>query len=239
MRSSSLSFEVQFGILRVLHIGGTQSRGSISQLTPSLVLVSESTILLFTVIAALVMARIEHRRFWDYGFRSGGVLGRNFGSGCLWAFIVISVTLFAIFTMHGFHVTGSGIRRPAILASTVVWSVTFLLVGMSEEFAFRGYPQFTLASGIGFWPAAFILSALFGLVHQGNKGESVFGFMSVVFFGLLFCFACFYDAQAICGSRLGSTPVGIGASPSSMAFLTAGCFRRTACSNRCSAAQYG
>lgn len=180
-------FQVQFGILHVLHTGGTKPRGSISQLTPSLVLTTEGTILLFTVIAALIMARIEHRRFWDYGFRSGGVLGRNFPSGCLWGFIAISVTLFAIFAMHGFHLTGSGIHGTAIVASTVAWSVTFLLVGMSEEFAFRGYPQFTLASGIGFWPAAFILSALFGLAHRGNNGESAFGLLSVVLFGLLFC----------------------------------------------------
>jgi len=140
-----------------------------------------------TVIAALIMARIEHRRFLEYGFRSGGMLGRNFGSGCLWGFIAISLTLLAIFAMHGFHLKGLGLQGTTIVTSTAAWSVTFLLVGMSEEFAFRGYPQFTLASGIGFWPAAFILSAVFGLAHYGNKGESAFGLLSVVSFGLLFC----------------------------------------------------
>src|SRR5215469_6166447 len=179
-------FAVLLGIVRVLHIGG-KPLTSVSQLTPSLVLTTEGTMLLFTVIAALIMARIEHRRFLEYGFGSGGGLGKNFGSGCLWGFIAISLTLLAIFAMHGFHVIGFGVRGTAIVASTVAWSVTFLLVGMSEEFAFRGYPQFTLTSAIGFWPAAFILSALFGLVHQGNQGESAFGLLSVVFFGLLFC----------------------------------------------------
>src|SRR5262249_24117570 len=117
----------------------------------------------------------------------GGMLGRNFGSGCLGGFLAISVTLLAIFAMHGFHVKGLGMQGATIVASTAAWSVTFLLVGMSEEVAFRGYPQFTLASGIGFWPAACILSVAFGLVHRGNQGESAFGLVSVVFFGLLFC----------------------------------------------------
>jgi len=180
-------FTVLFAILHVVHIGENKPRTSISQLTPAMVLVTEGTILLFTVIAALIMARIECRRFSEYGFRSSGVLGINFGSGCLWGFISISITLLAIFAMRGFHVIGLGIHGITIVAATAAWSGTFLLVGMSEEFAFRGYPQFTLASGIGFWPAAFILSALFALVHQGNKGENAFGLLSVACFGLLFC----------------------------------------------------
>lgn len=180
-------FAVLFGILHVLHMGGTKPRSSISQLTPSMVLITEGAILLCAVLAALVMARIEHRAFLDYGFRSGGVLMRNFGSGCLWGFISISATLLAIFAMHGFHVVGLGIHGTTLVGSTAAWSVTFLLVGMSEEFAFRGYPQFALASGIGFWPAAFLLSVLFALAHHGNNGESTVGLLSVVFFGLLFC----------------------------------------------------
>jgi membrane protease YdiL (CAAX protease family) len=177
-------FTVLFGILHVLHIGGTEPRSSTSQLTPSLVLITEGTILLFTVIAALIMARIEHRRFSEYGFRSAGVLGVILGSGCLWGFI--GVTVLAIFAMQGFHVIGLGIHWIIIVASAVAWSGAFLLVGMTEEFAFRGYPQFTLASGIGFWPAAFILSALFALVHLDNEKHSAPGLVSIFIFGLLF-----------------------------------------------------
>jgi membrane protease YdiL (CAAX protease family) len=40
---------------------------------------------------------------------------------------------------------------------------------------------------MGFWPSAFLLSLLFGLAHAGNPGESKFGLVSVVLFGLLFC----------------------------------------------------
>jgi membrane protease YdiL (CAAX protease family) len=40
---------------------------------------------------------------------------------------------------------------------------------------------------MGFWPTAILLSALFGLAHASNPGESKFGLVSVVLFGLLFC----------------------------------------------------
>jgi hypothetical protein len=41
---------------------------------------------------------------------------------------------------------------------------------------------------MGFWPAAIVLSALFGLAHAANPGETIPGLLSVVCFGLVFCF---------------------------------------------------
>ena len=52
----------------------------------------------------------------------------------------------------------------------------FLLVGLFEEFLLRGYTQFTLARGIGFWPAAVVMSCAFGLIHLRNEGEQWRGF---------------------------------------------------------------
>ena len=71
--------------------------------------------------------------------------------------------------------------------SAAAWGGAFLLSAIAEEFLYRGYAQFTLTTGIGFWPAAAVLSALFGLGHLGNKGENIFGAFSVVSFGLLLC----------------------------------------------------
>jgi membrane protease YdiL (CAAX protease family) len=63
-----------------------------------------------------------------------------------------------------------------------------LLVGLAEEFAFRGYLLSTLSSGIGFWPAAVLLSLLFGVVHLGNPGETFAGVAGVFAIGMFFCF---------------------------------------------------
>jgi uncharacterized protein len=63
----------------------------------------------------------------------------------------------------------------------------FLCVGLFEEFLFRGYAQFTLATGIGFWPAATALSAVFGSTHLFNRGEDKIGALSVFVIGMFFC----------------------------------------------------
>jgi uncharacterized protein len=47
--------------------------------------------------------------------------------------------------------------------------------------------QYTLASGIGFWPGACLMSGLFGLGHALNPNENAVGVVAVVMFGLLLC----------------------------------------------------
>jgi uncharacterized protein len=79
------------------------------------------------------------------------------------------------------------VHGSAILASAGAWTLAMLCVGLSEEFTFRGYMQYTLTTGMGFWPAAVLFSVLFGAAHMGNSGENIFGELSVVLFGLLFC----------------------------------------------------
>jgi len=44
-----------------------------------------------------------------------------------------------------------------------------------------------LTRGIGFWPAAALISIVFGLFHVGNPGESYAGLIGVVVAGLVFC----------------------------------------------------
>src|SRR5205823_4346240 len=62
-------------------------------------------------------------------------------------------------------------------------------VGLSEEFLFRGYTQYTLARGMGFWPAALCLSLVFGAAHLRNPGEGIVGAANVAVTGLVFAFA--------------------------------------------------
>jgi hypothetical protein len=45
--------------------------------------------------------------------------------------------------------------------------------------------QATLASGIGFWPAAIVLSILFGAGHLRNEGEMIYGALMAGSFGLV------------------------------------------------------
>jgi len=174
-------------ILRVLHGGGRVQLGLGSSLTPLSLSVMEGSIFLVTAIAALIMSRIEHRKFRVYGLPARFAFGRNFWIGSLVGFLAISGCLLGISVFHGFHLTGLAIHGKTLVAATVAWTVTFILVGLAEEFTFRGYLQYTLTTGMGFWPSAILLSAIFGLAHAGNPGESKAGLFSVVLFGLLFC----------------------------------------------------
>jgi hypothetical protein len=173
-------------ILRLLSHGGAQI-GGMSQLTPLGLSISEGALFLIPSIAALIMARIEHRKYGEYGLPARSAFRKDFWIGTLIGFLAISGCLLGIFAFHGFHLTGLAIHGSTIISATAAWGATFVLVGLAEEFCFRGYLQFTLTTGMGFWPAAILLSVLFGAAHMGNPGETKFGLFSVVLFGLLFC----------------------------------------------------
>jgi membrane protease YdiL (CAAX protease family) len=105
----------------------------------------------------------------------------------MWGFVGITLLLAAL---HGLHVFNFGhiVLHGARLAKfAAFWAGTFLLVGFYEEFLFRGYSLFTLARGVGFWPAALALSATFGLIHLGNGGEDWRGVLAAAAIGFFFC----------------------------------------------------
>jgi membrane protease YdiL (CAAX protease family) len=142
---------------------------------------------LAAVVPAVLLSRIEHRPWGTYGLPLHRAFGRLFWVGAVWGFAGISLLLGSLYGAHAFsfgHLALHGVR---IVKFAVFWAVMFLLVGLFEEFLLRGYAQFTLTRGIGFWPAALALSCLFGLIHVGNGGESWPGLLAVVIIGLFFC----------------------------------------------------
>lgn len=187
--ATALAIAIPFVLMRVLGKGGTGAQVSIgvSGFTPLGLSISEGALFLIPSIAALIMARIERRKYGEYGLPFRSAFRKDFWIGTLVGFLSISGCLLGIFAFHGFHLTGLAIHGSTIASATAAWGATFVIVGLAEEFSFRGYLQFTLTTGMGFWPSAVLLSALFGLAHRGNPGESTFGLLSVVLFGLLFC----------------------------------------------------
>jgi CAAX protease family protein len=139
------------------------------------------------VIPAIALARIERRRWGVYGLPLKPAFGRLFCVGTLWGFAAISLLMLALYVLHAFafgHVTLHGVR---ITRFASFWAVYFLLVGLFEEFLLRGYSQFTLSRGIGFWPAAIALSCAFGLIHLRNGGEQWRGLLAAALIGFFFC----------------------------------------------------
>ncbi len=155
--------------------------------TPFLMGGSEAIAFVLLCVATFVMGKIEHRKFSEYGLPLRQAFGKDFWIGALSGFLAISGTLLAIFLLHGFRVTGVALHGTAVLFSVLAWGVAFVLAGLFEEFLCRGYAQFTLAFGIGFWPAALVMSALFAFGHSLNANETAVGAAVTGLFALLFC----------------------------------------------------
>jgi uncharacterized protein len=158
-----------------------------TQLTPLRIIVPDLFVCGILTVAASIMSRIEGRRLGQYGLPKREALRKNFWIGVSIGVAATSVTMLAIFALHGVRFTTTEIHGTAILTAAAAWALAFLLSGFAEEFLFRGYAQFTLTTGMGFWPSAFLLSALFGLSHATNGGENLLGDVSVFSFGLLLC----------------------------------------------------
>jgi membrane protease YdiL (CAAX protease family) len=150
-------------------------------------LASEFLGVVAAIIPAVVMARIEKRPFGDYGLPAKGAFGKLFWIGALWGIVALSALMLTLRGLHGFYFGPLALHGMRILKFALFWSVVFLLVGFFEEFLMRGYTQFTLASGMGFWPAAVVLSILFGALHLGNPGEAWVGAAAAGLIGLFFC----------------------------------------------------
>jgi hypothetical protein len=168
-----------------LHL--VRPHGAVLDFSAKTVLLQESLAFLCVLLATLVMAVFEKRSLGDYGLPRRGAFGIRFFEGLAWGFVAECATMFTLYltgnvTFHGFDLAGSAAVRYGLL-----WLAAFIMVGFFEEFLFRGYPQFTLATGVGFWPAALILSGLFWLSHMGNPGETWVGGLATALAALVFC----------------------------------------------------
>jgi membrane protease YdiL (CAAX protease family) len=154
---------------------------------PSSVAVPDAFFVFIVAVAAWVMSKIEGRKIGQYGLPMKQGLMKHLWLGLWMGFLASSITLLIIYMLHGLQIAGPTIHGATILMSAAAWGGAFLLSAIAEEFLYRGYAQFTLTTGIGFWPAALLLSVLFGGGHLSNRGENLFGALSVVSFGLLLC----------------------------------------------------
>ena len=141
------------------------------------------------LLAALIMTAIEKRNFSDYYLPLNQAFGKRFWQGIPYGFAMLSLLLALITAFHGFSLGTMALSGADAVKYGLLFGIGFFLVGLFEEFSFRGYMQSTLTSGIGFWPAAIILSILFGAIHLQNLHEAPIGAAMAGSFGLLAAFS--------------------------------------------------
>ena len=160
-----------------------------TEFTPVSVIASEGLQVFTLLLCVGIMALIEKRTFADYGLPLSEAFGKRFWQGVPLGFVMLSLLLAMIAALHGFSLDGIALGGAAALKYGALYFIGFIFVGIFEEFSFRGYLQSTLGSGIGFWPAALILSFVFGAIHLGNPGEAKIGAFMAGSFGLVAAFA--------------------------------------------------
>jgi hypothetical protein len=148
--------------------------------------VAEAGSFLLFLLAAFIMSRIERRNVGVYGLPLKGAKAvQRFVTGyVLWGFLPLFVCLSVLYVCHVYDFGQMVLHGADIWIWGLKWLAVFIFVGLGEEYLLRGYTLYTLADGIGFWPAAILMAALFGLGHARNSGETRIGLVATVVFAV-------------------------------------------------------
>jgi len=143
---------------------------------------------LVILLAAAIMAKFEGRSIAEYGLPWPRAFCARFWQA--WAISFVSLTLLLLFLrlVRAYSMGPLQLHGVEILKDAFFWAVMMILAAIVEEFFYRGYLQFTLTSGIGFWKAALVTSALMAAAHILNPGWTVLGLITVFGFALIVCF---------------------------------------------------
>jgi membrane protease YdiL (CAAX protease family) len=144
--------------------------------------------LIEVLVATWIMARIERRRFSNYGIPVRNAFGADFWVGLAWGAASTSLLVGLIAAFGGYRILGLALRGGTFWYFLGLWIIANLLIGFAEELQFRGYLLATLADGMGFWAAAILLSIGFGALHYFLKPHERWeDFASTGLLGLFVC----------------------------------------------------
>jgi membrane protease YdiL (CAAX protease family) len=158
-----------------------------TNITPLGLLVQEGVGMIAALLAAAVMSVLEGRPFGAYGLPAAEAFRVRFWQGLACGLAIIAAMILLIRAFGGFTFGGRALEGATMWSYAALWGVVFLCVGFFEEFLFRGYALYTLASGMKFCPAATLLSAIFAGFHLGNLGEDAVGAAEVFVTAMFFC----------------------------------------------------
>jgi uncharacterized protein len=157
-------------------------------LSPSLVLVLDGVGFVAVLLLSALAAKIQRQSFSDYGLPLGEAFRKRFWQGLGWGFSLAFLVIGITHVLGGFSFGMVALSPRAIIVYGVTWAISFVLVGLFEEFLYRGYALYTLSTGFGFWAAAVLLSALFAGLHLANAGEGIIGAFDVMLYSVFACF---------------------------------------------------
>jgi membrane protease YdiL (CAAX protease family) len=153
--------------------------------TPLGAVLSIDFLLVPLLIATWIMSRIERRTFADYGLPWRRAFGRRFWQGAGFSFASFTALLLVMHLAGVFYFGPVALRGFDIWKYAAAWAVLAFLGALLEDFLYRGYLLFTLATGFGFWPAAIVTSLLMGGLHYFNPNGHGLGPVSAIMYCLV------------------------------------------------------
>ena len=166
-------------------------------LTPATITLTSAFEFLIVVFASWIMSRIERRDMGEYGLplRNSDALFRFVRGYIFWGFLPLTLLLLTLRVLHAFYFGNLALHDGQVFYWAGAWGVSFIFVALREEYLLRGYSLYTLAEGIGFWPAAIVLAAVFGLLHTLNRGESRIGVIAAAGFAIFLALTLRYTGN--------------------------------------------
>ncbi|HEV7180335.1 MAG TPA: type II CAAX endopeptidase family protein [Candidatus Baltobacteraceae bacterium] len=165
------------------------SDAQLNELSPLRMFLAELSFFIPVLIATYVMARLERRTVLAYGYTPSPAAKGFFVEGLALGVAAPAVVALCMLALGGMRIAGFGLHGSQWITYTLGWAVVMVLVGFSEEPMFRGYGLYALARGMGFWPAAIVMTLLFGAAHVTKPGENALDICSVMLLGFFTCFA--------------------------------------------------
>lgn len=163
-----------------------QKQAATGALTPGPQILGDGLLFLVLLITCWIMSKVEKRPMGLYGLplQDGAIFSRLATGYVFWGFTPLTVCLLVLHFFHAFDFGNFVLHGADVVRWGFAWFVGFMFVGFAEEYLLRGYALYTLADGIGFWPATIVLAVLFGLGHARNPGETRIGVVATVVFAI-------------------------------------------------------
>lgn len=133
------------------------------------------------------VSRVEQRSFAAYGLPWRPALRARFWQGAAVGIGSLTSLVLALAAAGGLRLALPPHAGPGAMLIGAGYLALFIVLGLREEFLYRGYGLSTLGGQIGFWPAAVASSGWFVAAHTGNSGETALGLAAVGLFGVFAC----------------------------------------------------
>ena len=140
------------------------------------------------VLAVVALAALTREPLRRWGFATRGAW-RDLPLGLATGFLLMAAMLGATSALGGYDFGRLSLAPDRILASAAFFALFDVAVAVFEETLFRSFVLVQLSRALGFWPAALITAALFGLAHTGNVGEAPIGLAVAGLGGLVFAYS--------------------------------------------------